>query len=174
MLLKQSGEYSSPDFINLKLELGAALKAVPVVKPGLLHIVYPIRLQPLDDIIVTGEQDNLFGPAPPCLGKSSRSNFCDLTVNYRGELVHNNALRAFAYQTCKSGTEFLAVTQDRERSKPRRNVTEANGRQRARYSVEVSVGGNAVDDGLRCIPSSVQVIDRITENAAADAGFAAA
>lgn len=59
MLLKQSGEHSSPDFINLKFELGAALKAVPIVKPGLLHIIYPIRLQPFDNIVVAGKQDNL-------------------------------------------------------------------------------------------------------------------
>lgn len=54
MLLKQpGGEYSSPDFMNLKFELRAALKTVPVVIPGLRHIVYPIGLQPFDYVVMT-------------------------------------------------------------------------------------------------------------------------
>lgn len=53
MLLKQPGEYSSPDFMNLKFELRAALKTVPVVIPGLRRIVYPIGLQPFDYVVMT-------------------------------------------------------------------------------------------------------------------------
>ena len=127
MLFKQSGEYSSSDFINLKFELGAALKAVPVVKPGLLHIIHPIRLQPLDYIVVAGEQDNLPGAAPPCFGKGRRSDLCDLTVNYRGELVHDGSLWTFTYQAGQASAELLAVTQDGERPEPRRDIAQTNG-----------------------------------------------
>ena len=112
MLLKQSGEHSSPDFINLKFELGAALKAVPIVKPGLLHIIYPIRLQPFDNIVVAGKQDNLPITFSPCLCESGRSDLGDLSVDYRSELVDDCPFGPFTYQAGQASAELLTVTQD--------------------------------------------------------------
>lgn len=52
--------------------------------------------------------------ASPCLGESGRSEQCDLTVYYRGELIHDYLLWSFAYQAGKARAEFFSVTQDRE------------------------------------------------------------
>lgn len=37
-----------------RFEQGMALRAVPVLKLGFVHVVRPNRLKPLDDIIVVG------------------------------------------------------------------------------------------------------------------------
>ena len=100
---------SFPDFINLKFDRRATLKAVPIVKPGLRCIIYPTGLQPFDNIIRTGEQNNLSASAPPCLCEGCRSDFCDLADV-------NGPLRSFAYETCQSCSEFFSVTQNRKRS----------------------------------------------------------
>lgn len=127
MLLKQSGEHSSPDFINLKFELGAALKAVPIVKPDLLHIIYPIRLQPFDNIVVAGKQDNLPITFSPCLCESGRSDLGDLSVDYRSELVDDCPFGPFTYQAGQASAELLTVTQDGKWPEPCRDITQADG-----------------------------------------------
>ena len=69
-------------------------------------------------IVVAGEQDNLPGAAPPCFGKGRRSDLCDLTVDYRGELIDHSPFQTLANEAGQSGAELFSVAQDRERSQP--------------------------------------------------------
>ena len=106
MLLKQSWEYSSPDFINLKFEFWALPKAVTVVKPCLRCIIHPIGLQPVNNIIVTRKEYDLPFATSPCLSECGCSNFCYLPIDNGSKLIHNGMFRSFTCQTCQPGTEF--------------------------------------------------------------------
>lgn len=174
MLLKQSGEYTSPDLIYLKFERRAALKAVPVVEPGLRRIIHPIGLQPLYYVVMTRQQDDLSITTAPCLGESRRPDLCYLPVNNGRELIDNGARRTFTYQTRKSCTEPLPVAQYGEGAQPRRNIAQTHGRKRPSNHIEIPVWGNAVDDGFRRVPPSIKIVYRLVEYTAADTALTAA
>ena len=76
-------EYTSFDLINFKFDFWALPKAVAGVKPHLRRIINPIRLQPFDNIVMAGEQNNLPNPAPPRLAERLCADFCNLAVNGR-------------------------------------------------------------------------------------------
>ena len=127
MLLKESGEYSSVDFIYFKFEGRTGLKAVPFKESGLVHIIAPVGLQPLNDVVVAGEQDYLARPAPPRFLQGRCADLCDLPVNNRGELVHDGKVGPLHHKAGKPGAEFLAVGKHREGPQPRGDIAQPDG-----------------------------------------------
>ncbi len=106
---------------DIKLDLGASPKAPPRVFPR-REVVHPVGFEPVDDVVMAGEQRDLPARAAPRLLERERSHLCDLPVDDARELVHHDDGRRLADQPREVGAELLAVRQHGVRAQPRRQV----------------------------------------------------
>ena len=143
-------------------------KTVTVVKPRLVCVVNPVGLQPINNIIMAGEQNNLTAPFSPRFGKSRGSYLCNLSVDNARKFIHDSVLRTFANKPGKAGAELLPITEHVERPEPCWNVAEANGRKCTRHGVKISVRINTVHNGLVDVPPFIKVVDRLAKYPATD------
>src|SRR5450759_673721 len=129
-----------------KLEIESRpLKAPPCELPA-RRIEDPVGLEPFEDVVVAGEEDGLPRGPLPGLAEGQRAESRDLAVDDGGELVDNDLCRRLADEPREARAELLAVGEHGIRPQPRGHGTEADSRQRGRDRVEVSLGGNRVDD----------------------------
>ena len=159
-----------PDF-----EIEARSPKRPPREAALRCVKGPVGLDPFDDVVVRGKQDDpLALGAPPGLGEGERAELGDLTVNDRGELVDDRLARGLDHQARQVGAELLAVGEDRIGPEPSRNRAEPDRAQRRRHVVERARGRDRVDDRLVVRPGRLPEGRGLAEDEPADRGLARA
>src|SRR5438128_1470799 len=103
---------------NLQLEGGPSKR--PPCELVALRVEDPVGLEPVEDVVVAGEENDFAGGASPRLGESERAELRDLPVNDRGELVDNRLCRSLADEPREVRPEPLTVRQSVVRPKPGR------------------------------------------------------
>src|SRR5512137_467544 len=110
---------------ELKLKAWPSPKAPPGVLAG-RRIEDPVGLNPLDDVVVTGQQHALPASSPPGLLESERAEPRDLPVYDGSELVDHDSLGLLADDSGQVGTKSLAVREDGVRPQPGGHGAEPN------------------------------------------------
>src|SRR6185436_16053929 len=118
------------------LELQSGTPKGPPSELELARVVDPVRLEPLRDVVVAGEEDGLPGGPAPRLLEREGADAGDLPVD-DGRGLGDDAREV--------GAEALAVRQDLVRSQPGGDGAEADGRERSGHLVEGSAGRDRVD-----------------------------
>ena len=174
MLLK-GGPPGTVRLVNLEVEGGTPSKAPPGKLPA-GRVEDPARFQPVEDIVMAGEQYAAPGGAAPRFGKGQRAEARNLAVNNGGELIDDNFVRGVADEAGEAGAEFFAIGQDGERAEPRGHVAKAYSGEGGGDFVEVAGGCDGVDDGTVGGPAMVEVMETggVSEDAVAEGGLAGA
>ncbi|MCU0866895.1 MAG: hypothetical protein MUC36_24180 [Planctomycetes bacterium] len=129
-------------------EFGPSLKQPPVELAARPHVERPVRLQPVDDVVVAADSDEAqTGALADRLLQCVRGDLRDLAVDYRGELVleHGRAVRRFGGQSGHVGAELLAVAQHLVRPQPARDRVEPHRAADGRDLLDAHGGGEVVD-----------------------------
>lgn len=85
------------------------LNSLPSTELARCRIKHPVGLQPVQDVVVAGEEDGLTGAAPPALGEGPGTDPGNLPVNDGGELVDNYPVRPLRQYLREVGAELLPV-----------------------------------------------------------------
>ena len=156
---------------------GWPLSGNPTFKGPRLGVDDPIRLNPVQNVIVWGEQHHLPSGVspPPCLLKRLGADPGYLPVHHGGELVDDDFLGLLADDPGQTHTELLTVGQHPEGAQPGGNRAQTDICQGPGHFVEVPVWGDAVNHRLVRGPSLGVVVDFILpEDGASDGGLAGA
>ena len=118
--------------VDLQLDTWAGLNRPPGERPG-LRVVDPVRLQPVDDVVVAADREQLLpGGAPDVFRDGRRRDLRDGAVNEAGELV-DDGQPGFGERPGQVDPELLALAEGDEGAEPKR-------RQKGRRERERSTG----------------------------------
>ena len=113
-------------------ELNAGAPKTPPCQFSGRHIENPIGLEPIDDVVMTGERDETFlnEVFADSVGDRGGRGFRDRSVDDACKLVENNEFRRRIEERAgEFAAEFFAVAQRRERLRPTRRRPETDRRQ---------------------------------------------
>lgn len=115
-------------------ELNAGAPKTPPRQFAGRHIENPIGLEPIDDVVMTGERDEtlldeVFANA---VGDRGGGGFSDRSIDDARKFVENNEFRRRVEERASEfAAEFFAVAERRERLRPTRRRPETDRRQHA-------------------------------------------
>ncbi|MGA2032313.1 MAG: hypothetical protein ABSG68_08670 [Thermoguttaceae bacterium] len=166
------------DRSDLKTELRPAPLAAPKTPPCQLsagHVKNPIRLQPIENIIVAGHGHEALcnaGVADRLL-QGEAADLSDGAIDQASELVEGHQGRVAQNGPGQVATEALAVAQYAIRLEPGGRRRQPDGGEGLHDMLDGSAGREAVDDGNVCGPIAVG-IEGVGEAGPGHAGFARA
>ena len=142
--------------IDIEFEFGA-LKRPPGILTG-SGVKPPVRLQVLQYIVMTSEDQALAGSgSPETFGECHGADPCNLPVKRAGKLVNDYPLRRRGYQPGKPGAELLAAAKHPKRAKPCGNVPQPDRRQRSGNGVKITIRCDCVNNGRIIRPAGSKV-----------------
>ncbi len=100
-------------FADLQLDLGSSPK-IPPGERTRCRFIDPVRIEPVNDVIMAGQQNRPATRSPPRLAKGQRTNPGNLPIDHTGELIDNDFGRLFADDPGKLCPELLAIGQHME------------------------------------------------------------
>ena len=120
----------------------------PPGKLGAGGVEHPVRLEPIEDVVVAGEKHGLRARPAPGFGKRAGADLGNLAVDHGGELVYHHAGRGLAEHARQVGAELLPGGEHPVGAQPGGHVAQADLREGAGDLVEVSLRRDAVHDRL--------------------------
>jgi len=84
------------------------LKLPPLEGVG-AGLVYPVRLQPVDNVVVARHRDELLAPSPNGLSNGVTSNTRNRSVHNAGELIHHKEPIRLEHGAGYRGPKLLTV-----------------------------------------------------------------
>jgi hypothetical protein len=112
------------------------------------RLEYPIRLKPINDVVVTRYTNELPFLAAREFLDCVRANLRYLAVYHAGEFVYDNRVRQFNKAPRQFDAELFAVAEHVVRSKPCRNRVETDGLARRSDSIHRQSGREVIDNGF--------------------------
>lgn len=135
------------DPTDLNVDAGASLNRPPG-EGSKMRLDDPIRLKPVDDVVMAPDGDELFARPPDVLCDGCGSDLRHLPVHNGRELVDDDDVNGLDEAARKIDPELLAGREHMKGPHPRRNRVKADRSANVGDRVHAHAGREVVDDGL--------------------------